>query len=316
MCAFVGARLRQWPFLFSTGVLAGCVQSAVAIQDFELPTAPMPFFASAEIDDALLFTGYDYEKRVIAAFAVNAEATGITAHAEFSMDPFDTICEGPNAVLLSSESASRQVTLYGDQITLEGAGWSCAPETRPGVPCAGGSSLFLERLPGRLETLSICYDPRSRETTFRIIDEAGSMTLLGAAGTSPGGPGRYVVTRGVTSETFLAHHTRSAIPESAVLVDLSAQTIAAYPVPDLEDARPSRGLGAGQFGVRLHPTAAGLLVEGEGGDVFLVDDDRTTRVAENVRLGSVRVTNEGCSGLLVRQDGEQAVLSRFEICSE
>jgi hypothetical protein len=190
---------------------------------------------------------------------------------------------------------------------------SC-PNPSESLICSEGRTLFHGWLPGRREQLSICYIPNIRATTFHITSEVGIRRDLGASGISPNGSGRFVVSRGVQPGTFIAHHTRSAIPESAVLIDADAGTLQPFSLPDLSVARPSRGFAAGSFGVTLHPVRGGIVAEGEGGDVFFLKDGNKRLLTDNAVAQSVRIGADSCAVTLVARTHVGEEFRVYDLC--
>lgn len=249
-------------------------------------------------------------------FAFDLASQKIITHDRIDVDSVDAICEGPDGIVLSRANDATLISLHDRALVIQTLSLTCPSQKENPGSCAGGSTLFHGQLPGREEALAICYSSTSRATTFHVISQDGTAVNLGAAGTSPGGSGRFVVTRGVQPGTFLTHHTQSLVGESAVIVDLNFGTVAAFDMPDLTEARPSRGFGAGRFGVTVHPAMRVLIVEGEGGEVFLLRKEKTQKIAENAAAQSVRIINNGCGVALVTRTDEASQLRIYNVCNK
>ncbi|MGM0985307.1 MAG: hypothetical protein ACQEXG_18125 [Pseudomonadota bacterium] len=295
--------------------LFGCMQTAIANQSYPIfPTPSSPFYATAGQGDIVLYAGYGYNRATFDVFAFDMEQSAFVARKQYRVSDVTAVCEAPGGVVLSRPENPQIVRHRAGELTMESSEVRC-PVPSSGTSCGTGRTLFHGWLPGRLDTLSICYSPDIRATTFHITSAEGVRRDLGAAGTSPGGSGRFVVTRGVQPDTYLAHHTRSAIHESAVLVDANAGTVEAFAIPDLSDARPSRGFGAGSFGVTLHPVRGGLVAEGEGGDVFFLHNGNTRLLTDGAVAQSVRIGSESCAVMLVARADAGEEFRIYDLCS-
>jgi hypothetical protein len=293
--------------MVAAGTLQGCMHTSIAHQSYPLsPPLGAPFFATAQKEAVALYAGYGYSLSTFEIFAFDLEKRSIIARKQYNVEGVKLVCESSEGIVLSRLENSLLVSYQSGALVIQRAPASC-PDPRAAIICSEGRTLFHGWLPGRREQLSICYIPDIRITTFHITSEGGIRRDLGASGTSPNGSGGFVVTRGVQPGTFLAHHTRNAIPESAVLVDAEAGTVQPFSLPDLSVARPSRGFGAGSFGVTLHPVLGGIVAEGEGGDVFLLKGGNARLLTANAVAQSVRIGVESCAVTLVArtQAGEE-----------
>jgi len=293
--------------------LFGCVQTAGAYEALPLGSAKSPFYVISDYGNVIVYSGYGYDLSTFDVFAFDPERSAIVARQQFELSGVTSVCAGPHGVVLSRPEAPLVVSYRAGVLAIENAAAPC-PDVSMAFACAKSVALFHGWLPGSSDQLSICYDPDGRETTFHITSAAGQSRDLGAAGTSPGGSGRFVVTRGIRPGTFLAHHTRSAIAESAVLIDTEADTVEPFDILDLSEARPSRGFGAGTFGVTLHPVSGGLVAEGEGGNVFLLKDGKTRTLVDEAVAQSVRVAVQGCSIVLVARADAGEELRVYDVC--
>lgn len=295
------------------GALIGCAHSPVAYQGYPLSFDAAPFYATANEGSVLFYAGYGYDLATFDLFAFDLDKSAFVAEERVEVSGVSAICEGPNALLFARSEDPLSIRYRDGTLALESAAVACpAPFSAPA--CGSGRTLFHERLQGRDESVAICLAPRDRQPTFHLRSPDGSVRDLGPAGTAPAGSGRFVATRGAEDGTFLVHHTRSGIAESAVTLDLETGTLAPFDMPALTEARPSRGFGAGRFGVTLHPARHALVAEGEGGDVFLLRDGTTERIAEGAAAQSVRVVDDGCGVTLIARTEAGTELRVYDIC--
>ena len=300
--------------MVTVGTLQGCMHTSIAHQSYPLsPPLGAPFFATAQKEAVALYAGYGYSLSTFEIFAFDLEKRSIIARKQFNVEGVTLVCESREGIVLSRLENPLLVSYRAGALVIQSAPASC-PDPRAAIICGESRTLFHGWLPGRREQLSICYIPNIRATTFHITSEGGIRRDLGASGTSPNGGGRFVVTRGVQPGTFLAHHTRSAIPESAVLIDADEGTVQPFSLPDLSVARPSRGFGAGSFGVTLHPVRGGIVAEGEGGDVFLLKGGNTQLLTDNAVAQSVRIGADSCAVTLVARTQAGEEFRVYDLC--
>jgi len=298
----------------ATGTILGCMQTGITHQNYPLtPPLGVPFFATAQKGAVALYAGYGYSLSTLEIFAFDLEERSFVVRKRYNVERVTHVCEANGGIVLSRLEDPLLVSYRAGTLVMERAPSSCLVPSAA-IICGEGHTLFHGWLPGRQEQLSICYVSDTRKTTFHITSEHGITRDLGTSGTSPGGSGRFVVTRGVQPGTFLAHHTRNAIPESAVLIDADAGTVQPFRLPDLSRARPSRGFGAGYFGVTLHPVRGGIVAEGEGSDVFLLKDGNTRLLTDNAVARSVRIGTESCSVTLVARTDAGEEFRVFDLC--
>jgi len=301
--------------MVAVGTLQGCMHTSITRQGYPLsPPLGVPFFATAQEGAVALYAGYGYRLSTFEIFAFDLEKRSIIARKQYNVEGVKLVCESSEGIVLSRLENSLLVSYQAGALMIQRAPASC-PDPTAAIICGEGRTLFHGWLPGRREQLSICYIPDVRTTTFHITSEDGIRRDLGASGTSPNGSGRFVVTRGVQPGTFLAHHTRSAIPESAVLIDAEAGTVQPFSLPDLSVARPSRGFGAGSFGVTLHPVRGGIVAEGEGGDIFHLKDGNTQLLTANAVAQSVRIGAASCAVTLVARTHAGEEFRVYDLCS-
>jgi hypothetical protein len=301
-------------FIVAAGALQGCMPTSIAHQGYPLsPLLGVPFFATAQKEAVALYVGYGYSLSTFEIFAFDLEKRSIIARKQYNVEGVKLVCESSEGIVLSRLENSLLVSYQAGVLVIQSAPASC-PDPTAAIICGEGRTLFHGWLPGRREQLSICYIPDVRTTTFHITSEDGIRRDLGASGTSPNGSGRFVVSRGVQPGTFLAHHTRSAIPESAVLIDADAGTVQPFSLPDLSVARPSRGFGAGSFGVTLHPARGGIVAEGEGGDVFFLKDGNKLQLTDNSVVQSVLIGAESCVVTLVARTHAGEEFRIYDLC--
>jgi hypothetical protein len=260
-----------------------------------------------------LYAGYGYSLSTFEIFAFDLEERFILARKQYNVEDVTLVCEASGGIVLSRLENPLFISYQAGKLVMQKAPASC-PVPSAAVVCREGRTLFHGWLPGRREQLSVCYNSFTRTTRFYITSENGLRRDLGASGASPNGSGRFVVTPGVQPGTFLAHHTRSAIPESAVLIDADAGTVQPFSLPDLSVARPSRGFAAGSFGVTLHPVRGGIVAEGEGGDVFFLKDGNTQLLTANAVAQSVRIGAESCAVTLVARTNAGEELRVYDLC--
>ena len=300
--------------MVAVGALQGCIHTSIAHQGYPLsPPLGVPFFATAQEGAVALYAGYGYRLSTFEIFAYDLEKRSIIARKQYNVEGVTLVCESSKGIVLSRLENPLLVSYRAGAIVMQRALASC-PNPSESLICSEGRSLFHGWLPGRRDKLSICYIPDIRITTFHITSEGGIRRDLGASGTSPNGSGRFVVTRGVQPGTFLAHHTRNAIPESAVLIDADAGTVQPFSLPDLSVARPSRGFGAGSFGVTLHPVRGGIVAEGEGGDVFLLKGGNARLLTANAVAQSVLIMSQSCAVTLVARTNTGEELQVYDLC--
>lgn len=300
--------------MVTVGALQGCMHTNIAHQSYPLsPPLGVPFFATAQEGAVALYAGYGYRLSTFEIFAYDLEKRSIVARKQYNVEGVTLVCESSKGIVLSRLENPLLVSYRAGALVMQRAPASC-PNPSESLICSEGRTLFHGWLPGRREKLSICYIPDIQTTTFHITSEGGIRRDLGASGTSPNGSGRFVVTRGVQPGTFLAHHTRSAIPESAVLIDADAGTVQPFSLPDLSVARPSRGFGAGSFGVTLHPVRGGIVAEGEGGDVFLLKGGNARLLTANAVAQSVLIMSESCAVTLVARTNTGEELQVYDLC--
>lgn len=284
--------------------LSGCLQKGVTHKSYPLiPPLDVPFFTTAQNGAVTLYAGYGYNLSTLEFFAFDLEERSFVGRKKYKVEEVKEVCASSEGIVLSRLHGPLFVSFKAGTFVMKDALSSC-PNPSVAIACMKGSTLFYGKLPGRQELLSICYNSNTRKTTFHITSEEGLSRNLGASGTSPGGEGRFVVTRGVHPGTFLAHHTLSAIRESAVLIDAVKGTVHPFKLPDLSQVRPSRGFGAGSFGVTLYPVHGGIVAEGEGGNVFLLKEGKTRQLTDHAVAKSVHIVTESCTLTLVaRIDG-------------
>lgn len=311
--------------IFALLKLLTAPQTVVADQSSPIsPASNSAFYRTARQGDIVLYAGYDHD-RTLDVFAFNPEQNAFVAREQYRLDqhgfvPWEryrrsnalVICEAPTGVVLSGPGNSQTVDFQAGALSMQRSQVPC-PDPSSGIACRDGFSLFHGWLPGRLDTLTICYSSEARATTFHITSAEGVRRDLGAAGTSPGGPGRFVVTRGVQPNTFLAHHTQ-VIPESAVLIDVDAGTVEPFAIPDLSEVFVSRGFGAGFHGVMIHPVRGGLVAEGEGGDVFFLQNGNARLLSDSAVGESVRIGSESCTVMLVARAGAGQEFRIYDLC--
>lgn len=300
-------------------------QTVVADQTYPISPAPNSvFYRTARQGDIVLYAGYDHD-RTLDVFAFNPEQNAFVAREQYRLEQHGfvpreryrrnnalVICEAPTGVVLSGPENSQTVYFRAGALSMQRSEVPC-PDPSSGIACRDGFTLFHGWLPGRLDTLTICYSSEARATTFHITSAEGVRRDLGAAGTSPGKPGRFVVTRGVQPNTFLAHHTQ-VIPGSAVLVDVDAGTVEPFAMPDLSEVFVSRGFGAGFHGVTLHPVRGGLVAEGEGGDVFFLQNGNARLLSDSAVGESVRIGSESCTVMLVARADAGKEFRIYDLC--
>lgn len=277
------------------------------------------FFIPTPTEDGVLYIGYGYgrdsEPRSVLSFYYDISTKEIKSQNNLSNLFFTDVCSTESGSVLSSDShESTKVSVKGDEIETTSTDLKCVSKAPVPADCVAGVELYRGLLPDSSQQLSMCYNQNSRQVTFHKIEQSGEIVNLGQGGTSPGGSGRFVVTPGVKAGTYLVHHTRSAIPESAVLINVNTGSIAPAALPDLTDVRPSRGFAAGKFGVQIHPIIDGYLVEGEEGQVFLVRDNNTTVLSDDVIASSVTVVSGGCTATLLTNEDDVVMLKRYELC--
>ena len=300
--------------MVAVGSLQGCMHTSIAHQSYPLsPPLGAPFFATAQKEAVALYAGYGYSLSTFEIFAFDLEKRSIIARKQYNVEGVKLVCESSEGIVLSRLENSLLVSYQAGALVIQRAPASC-PDPTAAIICGEGRTLFHGWLPGRREQLSICYTANTGLTTFHITSEDGMRRDLGASGTSPSGSGRFVVTRGVQPGTFLAHHTRSAIPESAVLIDANAGTVQPFSLPDLSVALPSRGFGAGSFGVKLHPARDGVVAEGEGGTVFLLKNGNTRLLTENAIAQSVLIVAKSCAVTLVARTDAGEEFRVYDLC--
>ena len=301
-------------FMVAASTLQGCMHTGIAPQSYPLlPPLGVPFFATAQKEAVALYAGYGYRLSTFEIFAFDLEKRSIIARKQYNVEGVKLVCESSKGIVLSRLENPLLVSYRAGSLVMQRAPASC-PNPSESLICSESRTLFHSWLPGRREQLSICYITDIRITTFHITSEGGIRRDLGARGTSPNGSGRFVVSRGVQPGTFLAHHTRSAIPESAVLIDAEAGTVQPFIMPDLSVVRPSRGFAAGSFGVSLHPVRGGIVAEGEGGDVFFLKDGNTQLLTANAVAQSVRIGAESCAVTLVARTNAGEELRVYDLC--
>ena len=300
--------------MVAAGTLQGCMHMSIPRQIYPLsPRLGVPFFATAQEGAVALYAGYGYRLSTFEIFAFDLEERSIIARQQYNIEGVTLVCEASEGIVLSRFKNPLLVSYRAGKIVMQNATASC-PVPSEALVCGEGRTLFHGWLPGIQEKLSICYNSYTRATKFYITSADGMRRDLGARGTSPNGSGRFVVTRGVQAGTFLAHHTRSAIPESAVLIDADEGTVQPFILPDLSVARPSRGFGAGSFGVTLHPVRGGVVAEGESGDVFLLKDGNTQLLTANAVAQSVRIGAESCAVTLVARTHAGEEFQVYDLC--
>jgi hypothetical protein len=300
--------------MVTVGTLQGCIHTSIAHQSYPLsPPLGVPFFATAQEGAVALYAGYGYRLSTFEIFAFNLEKRSIIARKQYNVEGVTLICESSKGIVLSRLENPLLISYRAGALVMQRTPASC-PNPSESLICSEGRTLFHGWLPGRRDKLSICYIPDIRITTFHITSEGGIRRDLGASGTSPNGSGRFVVTRGVQPGTFLAHHTRSAIPESAVLIDAEAGTVQPFSLSDLSVARPSRGFGAGSFGVTLHPVLGGIVAEGEGGDVFLLKGGNARLLTASAVAQSVLIVSESCAVTLVARTNASEEFRVYDLC--
>ena len=300
--------------MVAAGMLQGCMHTSIHQQSYPLsPPLGVPFFATAQEGDVALYAGYGYRLSTFEIFAFDLDKRSIIARQHYNIEGVTLVCEASEGIVLSRLKNPLLVSYRAGKLVMQNAPASC-PVPSEALSCGEGRILFHEWLPGRREQLSICYNSYTRATKFYITSADGMRRDLGARGASPNGSGRFVVTRGVQAGTFLAHHTRSAIPESAVLIDADEGTVQPFLLPDLSVARPSRGFGAGSFGVTLHPVRGGIVAEGESGDVFLLKDGNTQLLTANAVAQSVRIGAESCALTLVARTHAGEEFRVYDLC--
>lgn len=300
--------------MVAAGTLQGCMHTGTVHQSYPLlPPLGVPFFATAQKEAVALYAGYGYSLSTFEIFAYDLEKRSIVARKQYNVEGVTLVCESSKGIVLSRLENPLLVSYRAGALVMQRAPASC-PNPSESLICSESRTLFHSWLPGRREQLSICYITDIRITTFHITSEGGIRRDLGARGTSPNGSGRFVVSRGVQPGTFLAHHTRSAIPESAVLIDAEAGTVQPFIMPDLSVVRPSRGFAAGSFGVSLHPVRGGIVAEGEGGDVFFLKDGNTQLLTANAVAQSVRIGAESCAVTLVARTNAGEELRVYDLC--
>ena len=300
--------------VLAAALLAGCAGTPLAFQAYPIsPASNAAFFATAERGSVTLLAGYAYDRSRFDVLAFDRENSTIVAREQFNLTGGTLVCEGRDGLVLDGSEGPLVIGYRSGSLFTEISSVRC-PDSAVTVACGEGRLLFNGWLPGRWDQLAICYSPDERATTFHIMSADGTRRDLGAAGTSPGGSGRFVVTRGLLPGTFLAHHTSSAIAESAVLINADAGTLEAFDLPDLYEARPSRGFGAGSFGVTLHPVRGGVVAEGEGGEVFLLKDGKTTKLVDDAVAQSVHIAALGCSVVLVARVDAGEELRVYDVC--
>jgi hypothetical protein len=300
--------------MVAASTLQGCMHASIAHHSHPLsPPLGVPFFATAQKRAVALYAGYGYKLSTFDIFAFDLEEGFIIARQQFNTEGVILVCEASEGIVLSRLKNPLLVSYRAGALVMQRALASC-PNPSTSIVCGEGRTLFNGWLPGRKEKLSICFNAYTRVTKFYITSADGVSRDLGARGTSPNGSGRFVLTRGVQPGTFLAHHTRSAISESAVLIDADEGTVQPFILPDLSVARPSRGFGAGSFGVMLHPVRSGIVAEGEGGDVFLFMGGNARLLTENAVAQSVRIVAESCGVMLVARTNAGEELRVYDLC--
>lgn len=298
----------------AAAMLQGCMHAKNADQSYLLsPPLDVPFFATAQRGVVALYAGYGYSLSIIEIFAFDLEKKSIVARQRYNVEGVTLVCEASEGIVLSRLENPLLVSYQAGKFVMQNSPDSC-PVPSAAIVCGESRILFHGLLPGRWEKLSVCYNSYTHTTRFYITSRNGLRRDLGASGTSPNGSGRFVVTSGVQPGTFLVHHTRSAIPESAVLIDAVAGTVQPSSLPDLSVVRPSRGFGAGSFGVKLHPVRGGIVAEGEGGDVFLLKNDNTRLLTDNAVAQSVRIVAGSCAVMLVARTDAGEDLRVYDLC--
>jgi hypothetical protein len=267
-------------------------------------------------ESGVLYVGYTYgresEPREIQAFYYNTETNELESEATIPELYFNDVCAGDSEIILSSGTQeSIAIRMQDGEIVAGDTDLSCRKASSVPTECTAGGEIFRQLLPNSDQELMMCLS--GNETTMHIVNRDGIITNLGSTAGAMGGTGRYVVSPMVKTGQYLFHHNQSAINSQVYIVDVNTNIVAPVNLPDLSNARPPRGFGAGKFGLELKHFASGYLADGEGGQVYLLHNQSTTLLADNV-YGSVVVLRGGCAATMIQRDDKVTVLLKFNLC--